>query len=182
MDNRRDDWAASVDERLVNLTSAQKSADTDLDDLRLELLKVDRILRGDPERDLDGLIEMIKEHQKEINKFNALLNPDHLGQGGLLNDLREVLGSRQRSEKREGYLWKFATAVVVQFLILIGLIVVNWDKIQEYVVLHQHIHAAAAIEKNTKKLKARRARKVKTKSEPATEEQGQEAVQADDAN
>jgi hypothetical protein len=135
VENRRDDWRASVDERLA---------------------RMDRIIRGDPEDKLDGLIEAIHQMQKEINRFNAILNPDHLGHGGLLNDIRSLMGRRERLTAREGYFWHFATAVFVQFIILAGLLIVNWDHIQAYIVLHQHIHQAATIESNTKKLKAKR--------------------------
>lgn len=163
MDNRRSDWHDSVDERLVNLTSAQKSADADLTTLREEMLKFDEILRGDENH--DGLIEKVNLLSKEVNKFNALLYRDSAGNPGILKKIDAVLDDRERADKQTGYRWAFRTAfwpvVVVQLLVLIGLVVVNWDKIQEYIVLHEHIYQAAAIERNTKKLKAKRKKKPK---------------------
>ena len=161
--DRRGDWESSVNDRLVSLTSAQKTTDDELDEIQERLAKDDRILRGDPEEDHEGLQEAINRHQVLLNKLNAILNPDHLGNGGLLNDVREIKQDRERSEKREGYIWKFATAVIVQFLILTGLLIVNWDNIQGFIVLHEHIYQAAAIERDTKKRKAQRARKAKRK-------------------
>jgi hypothetical protein len=157
VENRRGDWESSVNDRLVSLTSAQKTTDDELDEIQAAIARDDRILRGDPEEDHEGLQEAINRHQVLLNKLNAILNPDSLGNGGLLNDVRDLKKDRDRSEKREGYIWKFATAVVVQFLILTGLLVVNWDNIAAFIVLHEHIYQAAAIEKDTKKRKVARA-------------------------
>ncbi len=163
MENRRDDWHNSVDERLVNLTSAQKSADAnfveiekDLADVQREHSRLDRILRGDPETNLEGLILTIHMLRNDVQKFNNVLYPDSTGHGGLLKDIESLIQKRGRSEKREGYFWAFLTAVSVQFLILIGLVIINWDRIGEYLTLHQHIRQAAKIERHTKALKAQR--------------------------
>jgi hypothetical protein len=133
--------------------------------LRLErrLARAERALWGDPDEDREGLIESQNRHQIEINKFNALLMPDIHGNGGVVNDLNEVRYDRSRREKREGYFWHFVTAAFVQFLILIGLIVVNWDNIMGYIVLHQHMYQAQSVERETKKLKAQRAKRKKHK-------------------
>lgn len=164
---RHDDWRNSVDERLVNLNAAQKTADDELDQIQVKLEEFDHILRGDIEDDLEGLLESRNKIQIEINKFNALLMPDIHGHGGVVNDLNEILQNRTRREKRADHFWKFATAVFVQFLVLIGLLIVNWDRIQEYVVLHKHIYQAAEIEKETKRNKVKR---IKKKRHAAIEE------------
>ena len=152
-------WRERVDERLVNLNAAQKTADGELDEIQEKLGQVDRIIRGDPEEKLEGLFEMLHHLQNEINKFNALFNPDIHGNGGLRNDINSLLDKRRRSETREGYIWKFVTALVVQFLILIGLCVVNWDRIQWFVMVKQHTYQAASVERETKRKKEQRAKK-----------------------
>lgn len=157
--DRREDWRNSVNDRLVSLTSAQKTTDDELDEIQEKLREIDHILRGYPDEDLEGLIASRDKLATQVLKFNALLMPDIHGHGGVVNDLNEVLQNRTAREKRADHFWKFATAVVVQFLILIGLLVVNWDRIQEYIVLHEHIYQAASIEKDTKKRKALRAHK-----------------------
>lgn len=150
-------WRNTVDERLVNLNAAQKTADDDLDELRLELAKVDRILRGDPEESKEGIAQSLDRLQAEINKFNRIFEKDHLGNGGLREDISYLMDDRRRHDRREDNAWKFVTAICVQFLILIGLLIVNWDHIQEFIVLHEHIYQAASIERDTKKKKAARA-------------------------
>jgi hypothetical protein len=164
MENRRGDWQNSVDERLVNLNSAQSSTDLELAKMDREIDKIDGILRGDA--DGDGLVATLHALQREIQKFNGLLEYDSAGNPGMLRKIDLVLNDRDRAARREGYHWTFFTAAFVQFLILIGLLVVNWDKIREYVIIREHIHQAAAIERNTKALKAKRARHPK-KPKPA---------------
>lgn len=163
-------WRNSVDERLVNLNAAQKTADDDLDDIRVEVEKVDRILRGDPEENKEGLNAAMDRQQAEIQKFNRIFDKDHLGNGGLLEDIRYLMEDRKRHEMRENNAWKLVTAICVQFLILIGLLVVNWDHIQEFIVLREHIYQAASIERDTKKRKVARTHKkhkaVETPAEP----------------
>ena len=161
--DRRGDWQNSVDASLVNLNSAQKSADANLTEIETELaevqteqIRLDRILRGDPEDNLDGLIATMRILQKDVARFNSILDPDHTGHGGLLKDIEQLLGKRERWIKREGYLWTFLTAVVVQALILAGLVIVNWNDIKGYVILRQHIRQTEIVERQTKKAKAER--------------------------
>ncbi len=158
----------------MNLTSAQKTADAELDEIQGELAHLDRILRGDPEERQPGLLADLDRLETKVREFDSLLNADSAGNPGLLKKIDKVLDNRERAEKREGYHWTFWTAflpvVVVQLLILIGLVVVNWDHIREYWVIHEHIHQAAAIERNTKRLKARRARKPKPVAVPDPDE------------
>ena len=53
--------------------------------------------------------------------------------------------------------------ICVQSLILFGLLITEWDHIQAFFVLHEHIYQASSIEKDTKKMKAARAKKPKPK-------------------
>lgn len=168
----------SMDASFDEGSLSEQSKWIDLKELsRMErrLARAERVLWGDPEEDREGLIELKNRHQNEINKFNALLMPDIHGNGGVVNDLNEVRYDRSRREKREGYFWHFVTAAFVQFLILIGLIVVNWDNIQGYIVLKQHIFQANAVERETKKAKAERAKRKLHKAVP--HESTEESVQ-----
>jgi hypothetical protein len=152
------EWRNSVDERLVNLVSSQKTTDDDLDEIRVEQAKFDRVLRGDPEENREGMAQSLDRLQAEVTKFNRIFDKDHLGNGGLREDISYLMDDRRRHERREDNAWKFVTAICVQFLILIGLLIVNWDRIQEFLVLHEHIYQAASIERDTKRKKAARAR------------------------
>jgi hypothetical protein len=117
------------------------------------------------------------ELKKDISNLRISIVGDAIGeQPGLRQDIAALKIAQTSKERREGYRWAFATAfwpvVVVQFLILAGLVLVNWDKIQEFILLHEHIHQAAVIEANTKKLKTKRAagRKPRPPPQPVKEE------------
>lgn len=71
MDERRDDWKNSVDKKLVDLTSAQRSTDDELDDLGLKYGSLDRILRGDPEADLSGFQERLHNVENGLQELRA---------------------------------------------------------------------------------------------------------------
>lgn len=146
--------------------------------MRIELVKIDRALRGDPEENKEGMAQSLDRLQAEIQKFNRIFDKDHLGNGGLLEDIRYLMDDRKRHERREDNAWKFVTAICVQSLILFGLLIVNWDHIQEFIVLHEHIYQAAAIEKDTKKRKAARARH-KHKAVEVPEVQGEPTESTD---
>jgi len=71
MDDRRDDWRNGVDKKLVDLTSAQRSTDDELDDLGLKYDSLDRILRGDPETDISGFQERLHNVENGLQELRA---------------------------------------------------------------------------------------------------------------
>ena len=71
MDERRDDWKNGVDKKLVDLTSAQRSTDDELDDLGLKYGSLDRILRGDPENDISGFQERLHNVENGLQELRA---------------------------------------------------------------------------------------------------------------
>lgn len=135
-DDRRDDWHNSVDERLVNLTSAQKSADVDLDKLRNDWEEIDLILRGDPTNNTEGLIESVNSLLKEINKFNRIFDKDYLGHGGLVSFITFVY-EREREryeEKREsrGYKWGFWGVILSAVIGAAALLLTNKEQLEKW--------------------------------------------------
>ena len=66
-----DDWRARVDQSLVNLTSAQRVTDDQLDDLELKYEALDKVLRGDPEKDTDGVIARLHNLETSLNAIHA---------------------------------------------------------------------------------------------------------------
>jgi hypothetical protein len=70
-DERRDDWKAGVDDRLMSLTSSQRITDDQLDDLDLKYEAIDKVMRGDPEEDTDGIISRIHNLENAIQELRA---------------------------------------------------------------------------------------------------------------
>ncbi len=131
-DDRRDDWHNSVDARLVNLTSAQKSTDDDLDELWKEIATFDRLLRGDPEENLEGLNAEVSAVKKEINKFNAMFNKDYLGHGGLESFITYLYHQEKSRQTERSYRWPFWGTVIAAVLGLAAVGLTHRDEIMKW--------------------------------------------------
>jgi hypothetical protein len=133
-EDRREDWHNSVEKRLVDLNSAQLTADTELAKLRKEAIKTDDLLRG--EGNTPGLVADIDELKREVRKFNAIFNKDYLGHGGLQSFVTYVynqLKSREEFQSQgRGYKWAFWTALAVAVIGLAGVVITNKDQIEKW--------------------------------------------------
>ena len=130
---RRDDWRNSVDEHLVSLTTAQKVTDTQLEEIELTLDVLDKVIRGDTERETSGLIGRIETMERQIAELRSLVIMDSTGKQGLMHDVQLLLAGERTSEHR----WKYFTSVTVAIISLLGLLITNWDRIQAW--MHQPI-------------------------------------------
>jgi hypothetical protein len=124
--DRRDDWAHGVDELLVTLTTAQKVTDQQLDELESTLDALDKILRGDPEKDTDGLIARLHTMENHIAKLDSCVFKDTAGNKGIQGRLEDI----EREERNAGYRWKFWTAIVGMILATITAVLTNLDKLE----------------------------------------------------
>ena len=122
---RRDDWKHHVDEHLVNLTTAQKVTDRQLDDLEIQLHAVDNLLRGDHEEGTSGLIGRLETVEHYLAELRAIIIMDATGKKGLQHEVA-ILSSGERTAKER---WQFVTAICISVISLLGLVLTNWDKI-----------------------------------------------------
>jgi hypothetical protein len=151
-DDRRDDWHNSVEERLVNLNSAQGTTDLAISGIEKQLSEIDNILRGEPANNIESLVENVNALKTDMRKVNRVFfDKDYLGHGdgvSFLIFLYNQEKTRQKeSDARSGYKWGFWTAVVVAVIGLAGLVITNKDQIEKW---WPHDHPApleAAIEK-----------------------------------
>jgi hypothetical protein len=141
------------------------TTDIELANIEKEQTRMDRILRGDPEEKLSGLIAELHQAQNEINKFNRAFDKDYLGHGGLVSFITYLHDQEKARDLQSGYRWGFLNtatitigSVLCAILALAGTIFLNWDSIQEKLLLRRHVREAAAVERTTKKLKADRAK------------------------
>ncbi len=129
MDDRRDDWRNGVDKKLVDLTSAQRSTDDELDELDLKYNTLDRIIRGDPENDISGF------HERLHNVENGL------------QDLRaEKVKFKVADTAIQGFKWQFWGLVLTAIITTIGAIF-GWDRIHAYLEKHDTDPVDKAIER-----------------------------------
>lgn len=121
------------------LNSAQRISDKELDDLDLKYEALDKVLRGDPEQGTDGMIarqhaneNMHNEMRAELRGIKQELYGDHAGGDGLTQRVDYLDGKRERANQRAGYFWHFITAVAVQLLFLAAVLVLNWDRVEDF--------------------------------------------------
>lgn len=108
-DDRRDDWAHGVDENLASINAASRVLDREISRLWKAHAEDDKLLRGDKEKETDGLIARLHAQETQINLLHATLI-NHTARLGTLE------GANQASENRIK-LWVaivgFLSAVVV---------------------------------------------------------------------
>jgi hypothetical protein len=117
MEERRDDWRHGVDENLASLNAGQRVWERELVTIRRLLSDIDKFMRGDPDKDTDGVIGRLHSQETEIRRINAVIFKDATGKGGLLEDVKEIKGGRE--DRRLG--WANITKIAVA-LIMAGLV------------------------------------------------------------
>jgi len=139
MDDRRDDWRSGVDENLVSLNTAQRVTDREVEDLELKYEGHDKILRGDPEHDTDGLVARLHTQENLVNELRAeygalkqTIRGYHDGSPGLEGRVDALEGIKKNRERKEGYYWQFITAVAVAIIGLVGIILTNLKEIKAH--------------------------------------------------
>jgi hypothetical protein len=129
-DERRDDWHHDVDESLVSLNAAQRITDRLLEDLDENYSALDRLLRGDTEKETDGLIGRFRVLERQISELNSVIFMDRAGDKGLWHDVKEL--KNKREDRRLG--WKNITKVIVALVMsgLLGALGHFWNDIYDY--------------------------------------------------
>ena len=118
-----------IKEKINNLTNSDIIQNDRLDDCEEELEKVHEILDGDPKDRADnGLKGDVHELTRRLNKLEAMMAPDSLGQGGIITRLKTLESGERTHESR----WKFKTAVVVAFIGTLTALVTNLDRIEKF--------------------------------------------------
>ncbi len=138
-EDRRDDWHNSVDERLVNLNSAQGTTDLAIANIERQLSEIDDILRGDLTNKIDGVVPDLNHLKSEINKFNRIFEKDYLGHGGLISFITFLHDQELSRNKQAGYRWGFLNsvtaafgAITVSIVGLIGYLIINWGAVSAF--------------------------------------------------
>jgi hypothetical protein len=116
-------------DRVLSLTNSDLAQNDRLDELEARLDHLDKLLEGDPEDKHDnGLKGDLKDLDRGLNSLRAIMAPDSLGHGGIINRLKALESGERTSESR----WKFKTAVVVAFIGTLTAIVTNLDRIEKF--------------------------------------------------
>lgn len=125
-------WRERTDERLASLTSGETVQNDRLDAMEEQMRELDRVLRGDPEKDSGGIVEHLHEVQTGLNALRALMAPDALGGGGVLNRLKMLEKKEAREFRASEYHWKFWIAIVGFISAVTVAVVTNVDRIEAF--------------------------------------------------
>ena len=98
----------------MSLTTAQRTTDDQLDDLELKYEAFDKVLRGDPEEDTDGLIARMHNLENAVQELRA-----------------ERVKFKVADETTKGIKWQVWGAIVVAILGMLGGILPNLALIRE---------------------------------------------------
>lgn len=128
MDDRRDDWRHGVDENLASLNSGARVWEREMKVIRKLLGEFDRLLRGDPEKDTDGMVARVHAIENEMNLLKAVVLKDKTGGKGLVGRVEEIERGERTSDRR--------LKVWVAFIGLVSAILVaaasNLDRLQAF--------------------------------------------------
>ncbi len=127
-------WRENVDSRLVTLITAQTVVNDRLDELEEISEALDRVLRGDPEKDTGGLIERLHDAETSTSRLSALLFPDHTGNGGLVNDVKTLKRRDELEQRNHDNRWKFWTAIALAIISSATLLIKEWPKIWDNIM------------------------------------------------
>lgn len=151
--DRRGDWERGVDENLAMLNTAQRVGDKQLEDLELEVSGLDRIIRGDLEdgkigmgAQVDALETLVNSLRAEFRALTVIVTGDHADGDGLEQRIVRMENRREDRNRNRDYFWHFVTATVSGTLVLAGLLVLNWERVEEFGRhVWEHWHPAPTI-------------------------------------
>ncbi len=132
MDERRDDWKHGVDENLASLNAGQRVWEEELKRVRDQQEEFDRLIRGDPEQDTDGLMSRLHSFETDVRKLNAIILKDSTGSPGLQGRVEKLEGKRDMRVER----WKLYVAIIGMISAILVAVITNLDHIEN--VLHRH--------------------------------------------
>jgi hypothetical protein len=112
VNERRDDWCNGVDKKLVDLTSAQRSTDDELDELDLKYDSLDKIMRGDPENDIIGFHERLHTVETDLREIKA-----------------ETIRAKIVGDSVQGIKWQSVTAIICAVIAALSVVLPHLDQI-----------------------------------------------------
>ncbi len=129
MNDRRDDWARGVDENLASLNAGQRIWEREVNALHKAIAEQDNLLRGDTEKDTDGLIARLHKAENEVLLLKAILLKDAAGGRGLVAEVESL----KYKEKSLVYRWQFWIALLGLIGTIATAIIMNIDKIEKFI-------------------------------------------------
>ncbi len=128
MNDRRGDWEGGVDENLASLNAGQLVWDREAKISRQVLHEIDNLLRGDPEKDTDGMVARLHQIENEVALLKAVLLKDKAGNKGIVGRVETLEAGETRADRR----MKTWVAVIGLISALTVATVWNLDRIEAF--------------------------------------------------
>ncbi len=126
-------WREQVDARLAALTSGENDQNDRLDSHDETFARVDALVEGKPDdRNDNGIKGDIKDLSVSLNSLRALMQPDSLGNGGIINRLKLLEKKEERETRSLEYRWKFYLALLSLLGLVIGGVIKEWPEIRTH--------------------------------------------------
>lgn len=124
------------DERLAHehqqnhlvLTTSQNSIHERLDGIDETIDAMDRILRGDFEKDSTGLLARLHDLEYSVAKLNAVVFQSAEGQKGLVAKVEAIISGKMDAVERR----KSRASVIIAIITSAALVITNLDRIGEF--------------------------------------------------
>jgi hypothetical protein len=126
--DRRGDWEKGVDENLASLNAGQRVWEHEQKLVRKVQADHDRIMRGDPERDTDGLIARLHNEENKVAMLEAVVLKDKAGGKGLSGRV-QALEDRERTADTRLKVWIALIGLLSAILVAV---VSNLDRIERF--------------------------------------------------
>lgn len=123
-----EDWKNSINERLVNLNTAQKNTDLQLEKMDEVLDALDTTIRGDLVGHDTSLLLRLGDVERSVKEFHSILLEDHAGEKGLCDKVDALISGKMDLMERR----KSRSSVIIAIITSAALVLTNLDRIGEF--------------------------------------------------
>jgi hypothetical protein len=130
MDDRRDDWRHGVDQNLASLNAGQRIWEREMVIIRKLLGEFDKLMRGDPDKDTDGMIARLHRYENTVDMLQGVILKDRAGNKKDVISRLEILEEQEHHYDRR---LKVSVAIIGLISAISVAVITNWDHIAAYI-------------------------------------------------
>ena len=124
-------WRERKDEQIVNLQNGEATQNDRLEDHDEEIQELKEMLEGKAsDRNDNGLKGEVHDLSVSLNALRAIMQPDSLGQGGVIARLKALENREKKEQANTEYKWKFWIALIGFVSAATVAFITNFDRLQ----------------------------------------------------
>jgi hypothetical protein len=122
-----------IKEKINNLTNSDLIQNDRLEEAEDRLAQIESLLEGSAsDKNDNGLKGDITEAFRRLNKLEAMMAPDSIGEGGIINRLKRLEKQAGLEERVLENHWRFWIALVGLIGVITAAVVPNLDRIEKF--------------------------------------------------